>query len=104
MEWKRNVISGKQTDSVQKETLAVFATEVIVDKTSTIVPPNLSQNKNYRPLLVHKRRHRLTEESFRKALAPGEKVLQEGKVRKRAISTSMESVRIRRVSVWHDEW
>ena len=29
-EWE-NVVSGKQMDSVQTETLAVFATEVIVD-------------------------------------------------------------------------
>ena len=38
-------------DSVQEETLAVFATELIVD------------NEHNRPLLLQRRRHRLTEES-----------------------------------------
>ena len=81
--WKEkcdNAISGKQLDSVQEETLAVFATEVIVD---------IELN---RLLLLQWRRHRLTEESPRKALAPGEKVLLEGKVRKRAKNTSKELV------------
>ena len=59
-------------DSVQEETLAVLATVIIVD------------NKHNRPLLLQRRRHRLTEEDLRRALAPGEEVLLEGKVRKRA--------------------
>ena len=66
--WKgkwENAISGKQLDSVQEETLAVIASEVIVD---------IEHN---RLLLFQRRRHRLTEESPRKALAPGEKVLLE---------------------------
>ena len=58
-------ISGKKTDSVQEETLAVLSTEVIVD------------NEHNRPLLLRRRRHRLTEESLRKALAPRERVLLE---------------------------
>ena len=57
-----NAISGKQLDSGQDEALAVSATEVIVD------------NKHNR-LLIHRRRHRLTEEDLRKVLAPGDKVL-----------------------------
>ena len=72
-------------DSVQEETLAVFATEVIVDR------------EHDRPLLLQRRRHRLTEESPRKALVPGESVLVEGKVSKRAKITSKELVRIRHV-------
>ena len=46
----------------QDEALVVSATEVIVD------------NKHNR-LLIHRRRHRLTEEDLRKVLAPGDKVL-----------------------------
>ena len=61
-----NVISGKQMDNVQEETLAVLDTGVIVDNKHNPAP------------------NRLTEESLRKAVAPGEKVLQEGKVRRRA--------------------
>ena len=59
-EWE-NAISGKQMDSVRKETLAASATEIIVD------------NEHNRPLLLRMRRHRLTEESLQKALAPVEK-------------------------------
>ena len=58
---EENAISGKQLDSGQDEALAVSATEVIVD------------NKHNR-LLIHRRRHRLTEEDLRKVLAPGDKV------------------------------
>ena len=61
-EWE-NVVSGKQMDSVQEEALAVFASEVIVD------------DEHNHPLLLQRRRHRLTEESLRKAVAPGEKFL-----------------------------
>ena len=82
-----NAFSGKQLDSVHEETLAVSATGVIVDK------------KHIRPLLLQRRRHRLTEENPRKVLAPGKKVLLEGKVKKRANISSKESVRIRRVII-----
>ena len=85
-EWE-NAISVKLMDSVQEDTLAVFVTGMIVD------------NKHSRALLFHRRRHRLTEESFRKALAPGQKVLQEGKVRKRVKVTSKEVAQIRRVII-----
>ena len=44
----------------KRRLLQVLATEVIVD------------NEHNRPLLLRWRTHRLTEESFRKALAPGE--------------------------------
>ena len=54
-------------DLVQEEALAALATGTIVD------------NKHHRPLLLLRRRHRLTEEDLREALAPGEKVLLEGK-------------------------
>ena len=56
-----NAISGKQLDSVQKETPVVSATEVIVDK---------KHKKHNRPLLLQRRRYRLTEENPRKVLAP----------------------------------
>ena len=71
--WKgkwENASSGKQLGSVQE------GTGKVVD------------NRHNRPLLLQRRRHRLMEESLRKALAPGEKVLLEGKVRKRAQNTS----------------
>ena len=60
-------------DSVQGETLAVSATGIVVD------------NKHNSLLLLQRHRHRLTDEDFRKALAPGEKVLLEGKVKKRCV-------------------
>ena len=44
-----NAIGGKQTDSVQEETLAVSATDPIVDR------------KHNRPLLLQKRGHRPEE-------------------------------------------
>ena len=56
-EWE-HVISGKQMDSVQEECLAVSATGTIVD------------NKHYHPLLLHRRRHRLTEEVPSKGPGP----------------------------------
>ena len=52
----RNVISGKQQDNDQEEQC-----QPIVD------------NKHTRLFLLQKRIHRLTEESLRKALGPGEK-------------------------------
>ena len=81
------VVSRKQMDSVQEETLAVSATGIVVD------------NKHNRLLLLQRHRHRLTEEDLRKALAPGEKVLLEGKVKKRPKVTSKEIARIRRVII-----
>ena len=52
-EWE-NVISGKQMDSVQEETLVVSATEIIVD------------NQHNRPLMLQKCRRRLTQIDGRK--------------------------------------
>ena len=49
-------------DEIGQETLAVSATDPIVD------------NKHSRPLLLQKRRRRLTEENCRKVLVPGDKV------------------------------
>ena len=65
-----NAFSGKQMDTVQEDTLVVSATEIIVD------------NQHYRPLLLQRRRPRLTEEDFRKAkgMPPGEVVLLERNV------------------------
>ena len=74
-------------DSVQEETFTVSATGIIVD------------NKHHHPLLLRRRRHRLTEEVLRQALASGEKVLLEGKAKKRAKVTSKEIARIRRVII-----
>ena len=73
--------------SVQEETLAVAATGLIVDK------------RHNCPLLLQRRRHRLTEENLRKVSVPGEKVLLEGKASKCANISSEESVRIRRVII-----
>ena len=50
-------------DSIQEATLAVFATDVIVD------------NEHNRLLLLRWHRHRLTEESIRRTLAPGKESL-----------------------------
>ena len=60
-------ISGRQLDSVQKETLAVSATETI--------------NRPNRPLLLQKRTHRLTEEDLRQDFS-SEKIALEGMVKK----------------------
>ena len=84
--WK-NVFSGEQMDSVQEESLAVSSTVIIVD------------SKHNRPLLLQRHRHGLTEESHRKAVAPGEKVLLEGKLRGRATITSKEFVQVRHVII-----
>ena len=53
VERRENAISGKQLDSVQKETLVVSATEIV-------------DRQHNRPLLLQKRGHRLTEENPRK--------------------------------------
>ena len=50
-DWE-NVTSGKQMDSLHEETLAVSATEVVVD------------NEHNRSLLLRRCKHRLAEESF----------------------------------------
>ena len=55
--------------------------------------------KHNRPLLLERRRHRLTEENRQKVLSPGDEVFLEGKSRKRAYISSMERVRIRRVII-----
>ena len=57
------VINGEQTDSVQEEAVAVFATEVLVD------------NEHNRPLLLQERRHRVTEENYRKRVKKTSKEL-----------------------------
>ena len=75
-------------DSVQKETPAVTAT-----KTLSV------EKQNNRPLLLGDRRHRLTEEDLRKALAPGEVAVHPEKIRKRANVTSKNIARIRRVVI-----
>ena len=85
-EWE-SAVSAKQVDSVQEETLAVSAAGLTVDI------------KHNRPRLLQKQRHRLTEENTRKVVVPGEKVLLEGKVRKRAKKSTKELVRIRRVII-----
>ena len=61
-----------QPESEQEDALAVSPTEVVVDR------------GHNRPLLLHLRRHRLTEENPRKALVQGDNVFLEGKDRKRA--------------------
>ena len=63
-------------------------------------PRKRSWTKHNRPLLLQRRRHRLTEENPRKVLAPEEKVFLERKVKKRAkICPPKELVRIRRVII-----
>ena len=57
-EWE-NAFSGKQMDSVQEETLAVSATEIIVN------------SQHNRPSLLQRRKHRLTEEDFPKGMPLG---------------------------------
>ena len=68
-----NVFSGQQMNSVHEETLAVSDRK----HNRPIVG-----NEHNRSLLLRRRRHKLTEESLRMALAPREKVLLEGMVRK----------------------
>ena len=74
-------------DRVQEETLAVSATDVIVDR------------KYNRALLLQMRSHRLTEENPRKVLVPEEKARLEEKAERRAKNSSNESVRTHRVIV-----
>ena len=82
-----NALSEKRKDSVHEGTLAVSATEVIVDR-------------NYnRALLLQFRSHRLSEEIPRKVLVPEEKALPEEKAESRAKKSSNESVRTRRVII-----
>ena len=68
-------------DNVREETLAVSATEVIVDR------------KYNRAVLLQMRSHRLTEENPRKVLVPEEKALLEEKAESRAKKSSNQSVR-----------
>ena len=87
--WKggwENVTSGKQMDCVQEETLAVSATEVIVDK------------KHIRFVVLQKRRHRLTKKkkTFERFCHQGRESFWR-KAGKRVNISSQESVRIRRV-------
>ena len=67
-----NALSEKHKDSVQEETLAFSATEVIVDR------------KYNRALLLQFGSHKLTEENPRKVLVPEEKALPEEKAERRA--------------------
>ena len=53
-ELQENAIDGKQSDSAQEETLAVYATAI-----------RIVERKPNRPLLVH-RRHRMTGRSSSK--------------------------------------
>ena len=73
--------------TVHEETLAVSATEVIVEKEFN------------RALLLQMRSHKLTEENPRKVLVPVEKALLEEKAESRAKKSSNESVRTHRVII-----
>ena len=85
-EWE-NVVSGKHMESVQEETLAVLATEVIVD------------NEHNRSLLLRRRRHRLAKEDLRKAKPPRESSPSRKKSQRPCKNTAKEIVRIRRVII-----
>ena len=85
---QENAISRKQEDSGQKEMLAASAT------TSLSV-----ERKHNRPLLLQGRRHKMTEENFRKGSLPQAVVFLEGAIKKRAHITSMETCRIRHVTI-----
>ena len=85
----RNAISGKQLDSVQKETLVLSATGVIVHKKHSL-------------LLLLQRRGTQTDERepFKKAQAPGESSPSGKKCqRPRKKNRSKEIVRTRRVAI-----
>ena len=69
------------------ESCSVSHREVVVDR------------KHNRPLLLQKRRHRLTEETPRKVWVPGDTLLLEEMGRKRAKKSSKKSARIRRVTI-----
>ena len=81
-----NALSDKQKDSAHEKTLAVSATEVIVDR------------KYNRALLLQMRSHRLTEENLER-LVPEEKALLEENAESRAKKSSNESVRTLRVII-----
>ena len=68
---QETAIGGKPVYSVQEETSAVSATEIIVD------------NQHNRPLLLHDRRHKMTEEDLRKETLLGELVSPEREVKDR---------------------
>ena len=82
-----NAISGKQMDSVQEETLAVSATEIIVD------------SQHNQPRLLQKRRQKTTEEDLRKQTSQGEAVHPERESKDRARITLQGMVQIRHVTV-----
>ena len=84
----RMLVSGKQLDSVQEETPAV-SRNAIVDR------------KHNRPLLLQKRRHRLTEKNPRNFLVPGDDSPSGRKDQKACKKSSKESARIRRVIIEH---
>ena len=81
-----SAISGKQLDSVQEETLAVSATEDIVDKAQSSSPAAKTQTQ-------------IDGRKPSKSLPLAEKVSLDGKVKKRANFSLKELVRIRRVIV-----
>ena len=76
---QENAISGKQQDSVQKETLAASATA-----TESV------ERKHNRPLLFQGRRHTMTEENLLKESLPEAVVPQEGEIKKCADVTLQE--------------
>ena len=82
-------ISGKQMGSVQWETLAVSATEIIVD------------NKHNRPLLLQKQRLRLTEEDLRQEKATRKRVLEERKIKKKCRNYFTRSCTNPSCDCWH---
>ena len=87
-EW-RNVISGKQMDSVQDGDCCSFrhgSDRGQQEQSSSPAPKTQTQ---------------IDERSPRKALVPREKVLLEGKVRLRANVTLKDMAQIRRVMFWH---
>ena len=88
-----NAISGKQLDSVRKETHAV---SVMIERLETDA---IRDEKDTRPLLHQKRRHRLTERNHQKVQALEEKVLLEKEAELRAEICFGESVRIRHVII-----
>ena len=57
------------------------------------------ERKHNRPLLHLGRRHKMTEENFRKESLSETVVFQEGNIKERADITSQETVRIRRVII-----
>ena len=88
-----NAVSGKQLDSVRKET-HVVSVMILGLETEAI-----RDNKDNRPLLHQKRRHRLTERYPEKVQAAEEKVLLEQEARFRADISLGKSARTRHV-IW----